>query len=339
MAEDPLYLDSTILRSCSRPELAGARSQGKAPSMPGRKRIAVAICTYKRNEPLAVLLSALIACADRVKDRGAVGIAVIDDTADGQARSVVESFAHKFELGAAYRISGKQNISIARNLALETALEIGDWIVITDDDCEPPPQWIEAFLDLQEQTGAEAITGRLKRRVPAGSPRWITEQPFLELGLEEQIDGAEMDAAATHNSMISGNWLRQHPDIRFDPQFGVIGGEDMVFYRAARAAGLRIRYSQKGFVHENEPASRATFGYQLYAHLWQGNSSYHTCVENGETSWRMFVHGCASLGRGLLRPVARAIRGRPPQWRYCLALIFEGIGKLLGPLGVRMDHR
>jgi succinoglycan biosynthesis protein ExoM len=304
-----------------------------------RKTVAVAVCTYKRNEPLTVLLHALLACAERVRNRAAVGVAIVDDTGDGQARPVAENFEDMFELGVEYRISGKQNISIARNAAVEAALEIGDWIAITDDDCEPPAHWIEAFLDLQEQTGAEALTGRMERRVPAGSPLWITEQPFLELGLEERPDGAEMDAAATHNSMISGAWLRQHPDIRFDPAFGVIGGEDMVFYRAARAAGLRIRYSRDGFVYENEPPSRATFGYQLYAYLWQGNSSYHTCVENGQPGWRMFVHGCASLARALLRPITRTVRGQPPQWRYCLALVLEAFGKLLGPLGVRIEHR
>lgn len=307
--------------------------------MPERKRIAVAICTYRRNEPLAVLLRALIVCAERIEERGAVGVVIIDDTADGQARAVVEDFAHQFELGLAYRISGRQNISIARNLALETALDIGDWIAITDDDCEPPPQWIEAFLDLQEQTDADAVTGRMERRVPPGSPRWITEQPFLELGLEQQADGAVVEAAATHNSMISGKWLRKHSQIRFDPQFGVIGGEDMVFYRAARAAGLRIRYSQKGFVYENEPASRATFRYQLYAYLWQGNSSYHTYAETGQPRWRLLVHGTASLGRAVLRPLLRMTRGQRPQWRYCLALVCDALGKLLGPLGVRIEHR
>ena len=147
-----------------------------------------------------------------------------------------------------------------------------------------------------------------------------------------------MDTAATHNSMISGAWLRQHPEIRFDPAYGVIGGEDMVFYRAARAAGLHIRYSRKGFVHENEPASRATFHYQIYAYLWQGNSAYHSCVQHGRPAWRMFVHGWASLGRAILRPIGRMLRGHSPQWRYCLALVFEAVGKLLGPLGVRIDH-
>ena len=304
-----------------------------------RTTIAVAICTYKRNDLLVRLLKALLACADQVRDRAALGVAIVDDTPDGQAHSVAEAFANRFELGLEYRISGKQNISLARNLAVETAMGMSDWTVMTDDDCEPPPQWLEALVDLQERTGADAVTGRMVRRVPEGSPRWITEQPFLELGVEELPDGGEMPAAATFNTMISNHWLKAHPDIRFDPDYGVIGGEDMIFFRAAKAAGLEIRFSEKAFVYENEPADRATFGYQLYVHFWHGNSAALACIESGMKRRRMFVHGSASLVRALLRPAARVVRGQKPQLRFGLAQVLHATGKLLGTAGVRVDHR
>ena len=307
--------------------------------VPERKKIAVAVCTYKRNEPLTELLRALTACAERAKNRAAVGVAIIDDTADGQAKAVAEQFADRFELGLAYRISGKQNISIARNLALDTALDIGDWIAMTDDDCEPPSQWLEVLLDLQERTGADAVTGRMIRRAPPDAPRWMTEQPFLDLGVEERPDGSEMSVAATFNTLISSRWLSAQPQIRFDPNMGVVGGEDMVFFRAAHAAGLRIRFSQDGFVYENEPMERATFGYQLYVHFWHGNSAALACVENGMKRWRVFVHGTASLIRAGVRPVNRLLRGQKPQLRFCLAQILHATGKLLGSAGVRIDHR
>ena len=304
-----------------------------------RTSIAVAICTYKRNDLLVRLLEALPTCAERVGDRAALGVVIVDDTNDGQARSVADAFAERFELGLEYRISGKQNISLARNLAVETAMGIADWTVMTDDDCEPPAQWLEALLDLQERTGADAVTGRMVRRVPEGSPRWITEQPFLELGVEELPDGGEMAAAATFNTMISNSWLKAHPDIRFDPDYGVIGGEDMVFFRAAKAAGLKIRFSEKAFVYENEPADRATFGYQLYVHFWHGNSAALACIESGMKRSRMFVHGSASLVRALVRPAARVARGQKPQLRFGLAQVLHATGKLLGTSGVRVDHR
>jgi succinoglycan biosynthesis protein ExoM len=304
-----------------------------------RKTVAVAVCTYKRNEPLTVLLHALLACAERVTKRAAVGVAIVDDTGDGQARPVAENFADMFELGVEYRISGKQNISIARNLAVETALEIGEWIAMIDDDCEPPPQWLEALLDVQERTGADAVTGRMVRRAPENAPRWITDQPFFELGVEERADGSEMSVGATFNSLMSSDWLKTHPNIRFDPNMGVVGGEDMVFFRAAHAAGLKIRFSELGFVYENESIERATFGYQLYVYFWHGNSAALACIEDGMKHSRVFVHGTASLARAAARPLSRLLRGQKPQLRFCLAQTLHAFGKQLGALGMRIDHR
>jgi hypothetical protein len=304
-----------------------------------RTTIAVAICTFKRNDLLTRLLEGLLACADRLSVRSALGVVLVDDTPQGLARPVAEAFADRFELGIHYRISGRQNISLARNLAVETAMEMAEWTVMTDDDCEPPPEWLEALLDAQELTQADAVTGRMVRRVPEGSPRWITEQPFLELGVEELPDGTEMTSAATFNTMISSRWLKAHPDIRFDPQFGVVGGEDMVFFRSACAAGLSVRFSEHGFVYENEPANRTTFAYQLYVYYWHGNSAALSCIESGMLRGRLFIHGAASFVRALARPVLRLARGRPPQLRFALAQTLHATGKLLGTLGVRVAHR
>lgn len=307
--------------------------------MSERKAIAVAICTYKRNDLLARLLEGLLVCADHVRAQASVAIALVDDTQEGMAQTVAEAYADRFEGGLEYRISGRQNISLARNLAIETAMQMGDWTVMTDDDCEPPAHWLDALLDVQQRTGADAVTGRMVRRVPDGSPRWITEQPFLDLGVEELSDGAQMSSAATFNTMISSRWLKDNPAIRFDPHFGVVGGEDMVFFRAARAAGLAIRFSERGFVYENEPADRATFGYQLYVHFWHGNSAALSCIESGMSRGRMFVHGAASLARALLRPLKRIAHGQSPQFRFCLAQVLHAVGKLLGTVGVRIAHR
>jgi glycosyltransferase involved in cell wall biosynthesis len=306
----------------------------------GRPRIVVAVCTYNRREPLAVLLEALVANARGLAGRAAIGVVVVDDSRDGNARPVVERFTDRFELGVAYRVSGRQNIAVARNVALETAMGMGDWIAMTDDDCEPAPDWLEALLDVQRRTGVDAVSGRLRRRVPAGSPRWLTEEPFLELGLWEGVDeGAEVTSAATHNSMLSSRWLEAHPEVRFDPRLGVTGGEDPVFYRAAHSAGLRIRYSRRAVVHENEPPSRATLGYQLRTFFWFGNSSYITCVRDGVHPARMFLHGGKGLATALLRPLGRLARGDPPQLRYGLASALKGLGVMVGPLGVRVRHQ
>jgi glycosyltransferase involved in cell wall biosynthesis len=299
----------------------------------------VAICTYNRNEALTACLDALLISASRLGERGGVGVVVVDDSTDGKASKVIERFKGRFERGVEYRFSGRQNISLARNLAIETASELADWVAMTDDDCEPAPEWLEGLVEAQQRTGADAVTGPMIRRVPPGSPTWLTDQPFLELGLAPPVDDTELTEASTFNSMISSRWLKEHPAIRFEPALGVIGGEDMVFYRSAHYAGLRIRYSKRASVYENEPASRATLAYQLRLFFWHGNSSYITSVRAGTRPSRMFLNGVNSMRKALWRPIARVSRGQRPQLLYCLASVLHATGKLIGPFGVKIDHR
>ena len=301
-------------------------------------RIAIAICTFNRNEALVTLLDALLVSAAHVTNRATVGVVVVDDSIDGRAQSVAQQYDGRFVLGIIYRKSGRQNISLARNLAIETASQLADWTVMIDDDCEPRQDWLEALLDTQRQTGANAVTGSMIRRVPPGSPKWITEEPFLQLGLDHPPDGSVLTSASTFNSMISSQWLREHPTIRFQPDLGVIGGEDMVFYRGAHAAGLRIHFSDRAAVYENEPPARATLAFQLRYFFWHGNSSSITSVRSGVHPLRAFLHGARSLQRSLWRPFARLCRGRNPQLRYCMASALHALGKMTGPFGIRVSH-
>ena len=305
----------------------------------GRQTLAVAICTYNRNEALTTLLGALRHCVAEIASEVRVGVVIVDDSADGKARTVAEQFSGQFELGVAYRISGRQNISLARNLAISTASEMAEWIAMTDDDCEPDREWLKQLLDVQRSSGADAVTGPMIRRVPEGSPKWLTDEPFLMLGVEPPEPGAELTVAATNNSLISAAWLRNHPAIRFRPDLGIIGGEDMVFYNAAYKQGLRIRYAARAVVHENETAARATLAYQLRLFFWLGNNAYITNVRNGVSPGRMLLNGANSLQRALVRPFARLLCGERPQLRYCLASVLKAAGTMLAYFGLRVPHR
>jgi hypothetical protein len=138
--------------------------------------------------------------------------------------------------------------------------------------------------------------------------------------------------------MISSRWLKEHPTIRFQPELGVVGGEDMVFYRAANAAGLRICYSRRAIVYEKEPPSRLTLKFQLRSFFWHGNSSYVTNVRNGVSPFRMLLHSANLLKKAFIRPIFRVIHGQRPQLRYFLASVLRAIGMMLGPLGIRVRH-
>lgn len=309
-------------------------------SQTARPDLTVAICTFRRNEPLRHLLDTLTGIGELDRDLYSLGVVVVDDSAGQLARDVVANFADRFERGAEYRHSGKRNISVARNLALETAAEGGaDWIAMTDDDCEPSDQWLRELLRVQAMTGADVVTGPLVRRAPPEAPRWLREQPFLGVTAFRAETGQRMELAFTNNSMIPARLLEDDQYFRFDPGFGRIGGEDMVFYRAVAKAGYQIVFAAEATVFENEEPDRLSLTYQLRRHYWIGNSSVRTSMESGAGRVRMAIHGGATAIRALGRPIGRLLRRQPPQLLYCGAQLCEAAGKLAGVAGVRVTHR
>jgi succinoglycan biosynthesis protein ExoM len=310
-------------------------------SEPTRKiKVCFYACTFQRNEALETLMGALEKAAQHVSERVALGVAIADDNPDGRAAEVAERWRDRFELGMHYVHVGSRNISIARNAGMGAAMEVGDWVAMTDDDCEPDPDWFAQLLDTQAQFDADAVTGPMILRAPPGSPAWLSEQ-FLDggHGAFDAEDGAEMPSAGTNNSMIRSQFLRDHPEIRFDPGLGKLGGEDMVFYRSAIAAGLRVRYAANAIVRTNEDDDRATFSYRLRAHLWMGNTEAVTNRRLGTaTRPRLVLRGLRRTAVALAMPVPRIAKRTPPHFRFAAARSLVGVGLVIGAFGVELDH-
>ena len=302
-------------------------------------RVMVAVCTFQRNEALRTLLNALRAVAATTAERASVGVVVVDDNPDQRAQSVVHDFQDVFALGCLYRISGKQNISLARNLAVDTACADADWVAMIDDDCEPEARWLCEFLEVLDATGADCVTAPMNLRVPPGSPSWLSEQPFFDDVRGNFADRQLMDIAATNNSMIRARFLRDHPEIRFDPKLGRLGGEDAVFYRSAFSAGLQIRFAKSAGVWGNEPSHRATFSHQVRYRFWLGNSEFVVHSHLGQASrGRLLLRGGKRLMFALGRPIGRLLQGEKPQLRYCIASIAGAVGLISGTLGLKKVH-
>jgi succinoglycan biosynthesis protein ExoM len=308
--------------------------------MTDRPRILVTVCTYRRNDGLADMLDGTAVAADKVKERAAVGVVVVDDNPDRDAEAVARQYNNRFELGVTYRHSGQRNISTARNLGLETAASAADWVAMTDDDCVPVPEWLSAHLDCIEATGALASTGPLKAVAPDGTPSWVTEQPFLLLGQFNYEAREPLDIAATNNSLLSAEWLRQNRDVRFSDALGRVGGEDMVFFRTAHRAGLEIRYEPEASVVELQPPARVTYRYLLRRAFWLGNSEAVTNLCTADASrLRLLLRAGNRVRRSLARSLVGLVRQGRPELRYTVAASLGGFGMALGAIGIRVEHR
>jgi glycosyltransferase involved in cell wall biosynthesis len=302
--------------------------------------IAVYVCTHQRNGPLRRMLDSLAVAAERVQPDVEIAVVVVDDNPDGRAREVVDGFDGPFVRGLHYRHSGAQNISVARNTGLEAAAELADWVAMTDDDQVVVAGWFEAMVAVQARTGADAVTGPVALRYAHGAASWLTDQPFSSfMEAPVQVDGSQVGVCSTGNSMIRSSFLVDHPEIRFRPDLGVVGGEDMVFYRAAVSAGLDARYSTEALCYAEMSADRETYRYQLHSSYWLGNSEYLTNFESGEASrGRLALRGLRRLVEGAVRPAQRVARRQSPQWRFTGALIARSLGVLVGAAGIKVAH-
>lgn len=299
----------------------------------------VAVCTFRRNEPLGRLLAALARNDEVLGARARLGVVVVDDNPDGAAEAVVAGFDHEFPLGLRYRRSGEGNISLARNIGLETALTDADFVAMTDDDCEPVDDWIATYLADHARGGADILTGPCLLGGTDDAPSWLSDQPFLDDAQFRFEDGTAMDTAATNNSFLRADLLRGDHPLRFDPGLGVLGGEDMVFFRTAARDGARIRFCAQAAVRGHEPPERWTFRYQLRSRYWLGNTEFVTNRRLGAASRpRWFARGLLAIGRSAIRPVGRLATGRAPQLRYALAGAARGAGMAMGAIGVEVPH-
>lgn len=302
-------------------------------------RIVVAVCTHRRNEPLRRLLDALVRNADELGTRASVGVVVVDDNPDQRAAQVVDSFADALPLGLHYRTSGKGNISMARNIALDTAIERADWVAMTDDDCEPVAGWLAAHLDAQRRWDCDIVTGPCLLVGTDEAPGWLSDQPFLDDAQFRFADGAELVTAATNNSFVRAQMLRDDPHLRFDPDLGVVGGEDMVFFRTAARHGATIRFADAAVVHGHEPPERWTFAFQVRSKFWLGNTEFVTNRRLGEAPRARWVgRGAVAVARAAIRPLTRVARRQSPQLRYAVASAARGLGMIAGAIGLQIRH-
>ncbi len=315
-------------------------SSASAGSGGHKTSVAVYVCTHKRNGPLVDLLNSVQAAADTVQPEIAVAVVVVDDNPDGRAEPVVAGFDHNFALGIHYTHTGSQNISTARNRGVETAMGLAEWVAMTDDDQTVSPMWLAELFAAQREHGADAVTGPVFIRYAPDSPSWIGDQPFAEL-LEAQprVDGEQVDTCSTGNSMILTAWLEAHPDVRFRKDLGVIGGEDMVFYRGAIQQGLRAFYALKAEAYQLQPPDRSTYRHHLASAYWLGNTTFLTGFEAGEAGRaRLAVRGTRKVVEAAISPIRRLVTGKPAHFRFALAELAFGGGMLVGTAGVKVPH-
>ncbi len=214
--------------------------------------VCIGICTRRRPMMLENLLESLTALVLPVGVRVS-GCVVENDSRDSQGE-LVTRYDNRLSWPLAYCQEPHIGIPQARNRLLDHAQQLGATaLILVDDDEEVTSDWLQALCTMAASRQWQAvIQGRVISRVQ--NPRQQHYERFFQR--KPRPSGESLRYCASNNTLVPMAEV-QRLGLRFDEQLREVGGEDTVFFSAARRAGIPLLYCQEAVVTEVVPPSRA----------------------------------------------------------------------------------
>ena len=337
--------------------------------------LTIAMLTYRRNDYLAQVIPELLAQADDVCDaQTTASVLIVDNDPQAGARAVVEAAraalageqpqtaeppeqavlsepsgsadSDKATLRLVYVHEPEPGIVAGRNRALSQA-HGSDALIFIDDDEIPSPGWLKALVSTWRAQGCAAVTGPTPPTFEVDPSAWVVASGAFDSW--EAADGAQVRSADTGNLLLDLAVV-EDLGLRFDPRYGLTGGEDSLFTRQLTRAGGVIRFAAGAVVTKRVPAARARRTWVLERSLRSGSSWARVRIDtvgpaDGGASGRLArlrlrlgygAKGLAKAGIDGARAGVARIRGDvPAQARYEVSSR-GGLGMVVGALGVHV---
>ena len=291
--------------------------------------VSIVIPTLTRPEPLRRALES--ALAQGGVDAQALEVVVVDNSAAGDARALVERYAATPGARVRYVAAPRPGVANARNAGVAAAS--GNWIAFLDDDQEASPRWLANHLAAAIAAGADASFGPVEARAEGGAEMGPFT-PYFERRID-RADGADITELSaylgTNNSMFRRARCLEG-DAPFDVTLNESGGEDSLLIKRLRLSGRTFAWAAQASVIEWTPPRRLTWTYVRKRKFLSGQvrSFVHHMLEPpqwGHILLWMAVGAAQAAGFGALALVLAPInRERSEKAR---ATAMGGLGKVL----------
>lgn len=239
----------------------------------------IAICTWNRSSSLARTLQALTRLNAPPDDSWRV--LVIDNNSRDETPSVVDSFRDQLPLVS--KREPELGHSAARNRAVAEAS--GDWLLWTDDDVIPNPDWLVHYRNaISEFPDDVFFGGPIRVAFDPPAPQWIHEQ-WDKLGgcyAERQL-GNEPVAFTPNRLPYGANWCVRtdlQKTLTYCSSTGrrgseVTGHDELLVMRQLLERGFGGRWVPQAEVQHVIDAARQTPGYIARYFEGQGRRLAH----------------------------------------------------------------
>jgi succinoglycan biosynthesis protein ExoM len=228
--------------------------------------IYVGVCTYKRPKLLDNLLRTL---KNQVVDGLLTySINIVDNDFRESAKGVVIHHQAESLVPIRYFVESEQNISLARNRAIQNA--DGQFFAGIDDDEFAGERWLADLYLAMQKYSADGALGPVLPSFEIEPPRWVIRGKFFHRKmLPTGSLLKDLRQMRTGNFMISRKVIQENGSL-FDPALGKTGGEDVDFFRRMLERNYRFIWSNEAKVYETVPAERLRRSYLLKRALLRG---------------------------------------------------------------------
>jgi succinoglycan biosynthesis protein ExoM len=238
---------------------------------PRPDHVSVCICTYKRADGLSRLLDAI----DKQETAGlfTYSVVVVDNDRTESAKPIVGSFATRSAHDVSYVCEPQQNISLARNRAVNSAR--GEFVALIDDDEWPQDDWLLRMYEAIKQYASDGVLGPVKPHFEKQPPRWVERGKFFEKprrGRHQTGSVLRWTETRTSNVFLRSD-VFTGSEAPFDPALGLGGGEDVEFFSRTIAHGRVFVWCQEAPVFEMIPPERCERKFMLRRALLRGRMS------------------------------------------------------------------
>jgi glycosyltransferase involved in cell wall biosynthesis len=231
-----------------------------------RDHITVCICTYKRPKQLTRLLQAV--CKQRTDGLVDYAIVVVDNDCTESAKALVRSLKASCPTSIGYYCEPEQNISLARNKAIEKSR--GDFVAFIDDDEIPQEDWLLNLFKACKEFNADGVLGPVRPHFQAQPPKWIVKGKFFyRKSFATGLIMKDTRQMRTGNVLLRKTVINEN-EAAFDRRFGRTGGGDTEFFKRKIANGCSFVWCDEAIVYETVPAERLKRAYLLRSALRRG---------------------------------------------------------------------
>lgn len=225
----------------------------------------VCIATFRRPKMLRKLIQSLFEQKD--VDDIILEIIIVDNDVEKSAKEIVAEFSNTSSINISYYVQSVQNISLTRNMALD--MSSGKYIAIIDDDETADESWIRNLIDTLLRFNADAVFGYVIPIFETNISQWKKQREiyFLPVGKT----GDQPKYHYTTNCLVKTDKVKKF-NIRFDPKYGLTGGEDSVFFDLLSKYETKYVVCKEAISYEIVPRYRTELKFICKRYFQKGNN-------------------------------------------------------------------